>query len=114
MYDIDLIRGTIKDADAVRQSLINLLSTKKGTIPHNRDFGTNFEKYLFDLDTLIIKKIVAKEVEYLFSKYLYPLKPTQVNVSFIEGEVNKTMEIDIQVLIDGRMTNIQVSKTYKR
>jgi phage baseplate assembly protein W len=47
--DHNLTKGMVYDFDSIRQSVQNILLTRKGTRLFNSEFGSNIEDYLFDL-----------------------------------------------------------------
>jgi phage baseplate assembly protein W len=38
----------IKDNDVIRESIYNILTTRKGEVPGNPTFGTNIHRFLFE------------------------------------------------------------------
>lgn len=45
----NLSTDLVFDLDSIQQHIINILTTKKGTLLFRSDFGSNIEDYLFDL-----------------------------------------------------------------
>lgn len=57
------------NAHAVAQSLINIVTTKKGTMPFDPDFGTNITSELFGVMTPFMMSTVSEDVANSIRKY---------------------------------------------
>jgi phage baseplate assembly protein W len=51
------------EADAVRNSLKNILYTRKGSFPGNPIFGSDLHEYVFSLNDSITKILVTNSIE---------------------------------------------------
>lgn len=60
--NIDLGKGSsyelLYDEDAIRRAILNIISTRRGSRPFRRDFGSNLMEILFDpLDEITARRI---------------------------------------------------------
>lgn len=55
------------DAEAINNSLRNIILTRKGEVPGNPDFGSNIEEVLFeqldDITEILLKSMITIEIE---------------------------------------------------
>jgi len=114
MYDISLSKGSLNYEESITEALNNLFTTKKGSIPHNRAFGTNIEKYLFEVNSNLASRLITKDIQYTFSKFLHPLQPKEVSVQIIEDGGVKTLETSITVVINNKDKTLKLKNQYKR
>ena len=67
--DIDLNKNEFigdisikKDANSIRQSVMNIILTRKGEKPFNRNFGVGLHDYLFENFTTYTLAILEKSI----------------------------------------------------
>lgn len=97
MLDFDLIDKPIQNDDIslVLQQIDILFDTKPKEVLGSEDFGTNYEKYLFDLNISneAIKHSVLSDLR---SLDLFGFEPT-VDVYLLQGTENDIALVDIQL-----------------
>lgn len=59
----------VYDQDAINQSLLNILNTRRGTRVMDPEFGCNFSVYLFDLFDVDTANKIAEDVYNNFRRY---------------------------------------------
>ena len=100
MLDFDLIDKPIQNDDIslVLQQIDILFDTKPKEVLGSEDFGTNYEKYLFDLNISneAIKHSVLSDLR---SLDLFGFEPT-VDVYLLQGTENDIALVDIQLRRD--------------
>lgn len=99
-FDINLIPNWDMDvskksnAVAVSQSIVNIVTTKKGDMPFDPDFGTNVGSTLFQNLTHFSLSTLPGEIQETIAKYEPRVK--DVMISFDPSTTNKnTLEMTI-------------------
>lgn len=75
---------TINDSDAIKQSLSNILSTQKGTMPGKPDFGCNLNSYIFEIMDHILIDAIKSDITSNIFKYEPRIEITSID--FIQME----------------------------
>jgi len=83
--------------ETVIQHLNNLLYTRVGEIPFNREFGTYLEDFLFELDRNIVKKKIKLELKRAITRWIPYIEVTGVDVSFNEDKEEYNVKLYIYV-----------------
>lgn len=88
----------VEDNDAIKESIFNILTTRKGEIPGNPTFGTSIYKYLFEpnLEQFwdALKLEIIKEIQE-FEPRAYV-----TNVEFVADNHNLALIIAFVSLLD--------------
>ena len=63
------IFNNAKNVEAVENSLHNIISTYKGTIPGNPEFGCKLDKFLFSLINPLVLKLIEEDVIYAVTRW---------------------------------------------
>ena len=88
----DLIRRS--DVDAVRQSIRNLLMTRKGGGPFHPEIGSKMLDFLFDQQDPQVKSLIDLEIRTTVSNFEPRANITNVNVN-VDGVTNEiTVEVE--------------------
>lgn len=88
----DLIRRS--DVDAVRQSIRNLLMTRKGERPFHPEIGSKMLDFLFDQQDPQVKSLIDLEIRTTVSNFEPRANITNVNVN-VDGVTNEiTVEVE--------------------
>lgn len=59
----------VKNDIAVNNSLNNIITTAKGSVPGHPEFGCGMSKYLFELIDPMIKESIKAEIEYAVQRW---------------------------------------------
>lgn len=99
----DITRKT--DVDAVKRSVINIISTNAYERPFKPSFGANIRSMLFELDTSLFgSSRIGKEI----AKTIETFEPRVTNVSVDIGEItNNELNLTIQFRV---INNINVEE----
>lgn len=101
---------TYLDEDAIKNSIRNIIMTKKGTVPGKPYFGSNIYNVIFELVTPLTLLVAKNYVTEALSEFENRIDLTSVDVNYIE-EYNK-MTIDVlyrYVLSSGIIQNAKTS-----
>lgn len=114
-FDIDLTRHPVTNdvsvnvnENAVRRSIKNIVLTKKGERPFDRDFGSNITAYLFENHTPATYKTAEQDIRAAIERYEPRCELIQVEVTgdpdsntiratirFVVINTNETSQLDI-------------------
>ena len=91
----DLI--TIKNEDAIKKSVKNIIFTILGEKPYSPLFGTSVNSYLFELSNPLDHVRISDEIKSTLLNYEPRISNIQVNVSTYpdSNELNATIQYDI-------------------
>ena len=87
----------IKNEDAIKQSVKNIIFTILGEKPYILDFGSSVNNALFDLNTSITEIRISDEISSVLLNYEPRINNIQVSVSNYgdSNELNATIQYDI-------------------
>ena len=85
----------VTDANAVRQSVKNLLMTQKGTMPFRPYYGAGLEDLLFSLSTDLDEDDIEQRVRSAIDNY----EPRAADITIIFGVVNTTKIVTLGLTI---------------
>ena len=88
---------TIKNEDAIKRSVKNIIFTILGEKPYILDFGSSINNSLFDLNTSITEIRIADEIRQSLLNFEPRIRNIDVTVSVYpdSGEMNATIQYDI-------------------
>jgi len=87
-----------RDEEAVKQSVINILSTNRGERPFDPDFGSNIRNQLFENLDPIVKQLIDDDIRAALRNYEPRVRVTNVDVSDRPdfNTVDVSVEFEIQ------------------
>ena len=87
----------IKNEDAIKKSVKNIIFTILGEKPFEPDFGSVMNQALFDLNTNLSEVRISDEIQSTLLNYEPRISNIQVNVSNYpdSNELNATIQYDI-------------------
>lgn len=91
----DFVKLNSTDKTAIKSDLMHLLLTRKGERLYNPDFGTDFLKFIFELNDSTTQSDIKTHVNDVLKKYLPKLRVNQIDV-----KESETSEYAITVRID--------------
>lgn len=83
-----------EDLDAIKQSISNILTTRRGELPYNLDFGSKIEEYLFEKINTLTEMMLVQEVEFALGNN--EPRITLVNVWVDSDEDGYLMDLNIE------------------
>jgi len=88
---------TIRDEDAIKRSVKNIIFTILGEKPFEPDFGSVMNQSLFDLNTNLSEIRVSDEIKASLDNYEPRIDNIDVSVSILadSNEMNCTVQYDI-------------------
>ena len=91
---------TIKNEDAIKRSVKNIIFTILGEKPYILDFGSSVNNALFDLNTSITEIRISDEIKSTLLNYEPRISNIKVNVANYPDshELNATIQYDITVM----------------
>ena len=86
-----------KDVEAVKQSVINILSTNRGERPFMPDFGANIQGFLFENVDSVTSALIEEQIRSALANYEPRVRVLQVNVEDLSyrNAINIRLEIEI-------------------
>ena len=102
-----------RDAEAVKQSVLNILQTARGEKPFQPTFGVGLRNYLFELFDPSIAVLIEEDVTFAIENFEPRLELQSVNV------IDQTDRNGIQITVTGRIrspepTPIEISFIVER
>ena len=87
----------IKNEDAIKKSVKNIIFTIVGEKPFNPEFGSQISGALFELDTQFNQIALQDEIKSILSQFEPRIDNIAVTVSIVpdSNEMNATIEYDI-------------------
>ena len=87
----------IKNEDAIKKSVKNIIFTIIGEKPFNPEFGSQISGALFELDTQFNQIALQDEIKSVLSQFEPRIDNIAVTVSIVpdSNEMNATIEYDI-------------------
>lgn len=82
---------------AIKESIINLLSTEIGSRPMNPTYGVNLDKYLFEPIDEITSDLLSFEISNALDAFESRINNVKVNVTPTEDELSYTIDISFGI-----------------
>lgn len=82
------------DVYLVRQSILRILETKKGSVFNNRDFGSYVRELLFEPNDAILFSLLDYHVIESIKKYEKRVSNTKTSIKINEDEANR---VDVSI-----------------
>lgn len=90
--------GLSKDVAAVKQSVINILSTTRGERPFKPDLGGNLKAYLFEFFDTITEAALADVIVHSLAQYEPRVKVRAVDLEDLSYRNALRIRLEIEVL----------------
>jgi len=87
-----------RDVEAVKQSVVNILSTNRGERPFDPDFGANIRNQLFENFDPIVKQLIDDDIRSALRNYEPRVRVLNVNVDARpdQNSIDISVEFEIQ------------------
>jgi len=117
-YDLsDDIYAKTKDNDipilpnvqSIMQSVLNILSTRKGERIYNPEFGCDVDKYLFDFNDPVMHDLIKKEIINSIKKNEPRVTDIKVDIEPIEDEEDLLITLYLEIESDDRNYKLETS-----
>jgi phage baseplate assembly protein W len=100
------------DADAIKNSLKNILNTRKGEFPGNPHFGSDVSDYLFEMADGVTNSIIQFQVEQAIRNFEKRVKVEAVVVEENVAYNSISLDIYFSIIEDVDDTTHSVTITY--
>ena len=87
-----------KDVEAVKQSVLNILSTNRGERPFMPNFGGNIRSYLFELVDSVTIALIEEEIRSALKNYEPRVRVLMVAVEDLSDENAINIRLEIEIL----------------
>ena len=86
-----------RDDEAIKQSVLNILSTNRGERPFMPDFGGNIRAYLFENVDSVTASLIEEEIKLSLTNYEPRVRVLSVDVEDLldQNAINIRLEIEI-------------------
>lgn len=88
---------TSHDRELIKQSILNIIKTPKGSRVYDPDYGTNLHRLIHDLNNERTRNIAKNEIMYAVEKYEPRAKITRIE-AYAQGELNSEVVVMMNVL----------------
>lgn len=101
----------VRNADAVLNSLTNIIATPIGSVPGHPEFGCGMDKYLFELIDPLIAQLIEEEIRYAVLRWEPRVKIIKIDVTD-DPDYNRIL-INIYFSIKSDPENLERKYIYK-
>lgn len=102
----------VTDIEAIKNSIKNILLTRRGEKPFNPRFGSNVTDYLFEPATRATKLSMAEEIEYSIKEHEKRVKLTGITID--DDIDNNSFQIRLDMIILNTEKEVDISLLLKR
>ena len=81
----NLKSNSLTDKEAIRQSIRNIINTRKGSVPGKPDFGCPLDSYLFEQLDDTLRDLLIGDINTSLRKWEPRINVEDVNVEFQEA-----------------------------
>jgi len=103
----------VEDIESIRQSISNIINTKRGTLPHNPRFGSNVLNYLFTKMTPLNELRIQIEIEFALENFEPRIEIISIDVisnpDLNQYEINIIYNIKQLSISDTVLVNLSLS-----
>jgi phage baseplate assembly protein W len=90
--------GVKKDIEAIKQSVLNILSTNRGERPFMPDFGGNIRAYLFENVDPVTVSLIEEEIRSALTNYEPRVRVLAVDVEDLSDRNAINIRLEIEIL----------------
>ena len=87
-----------KDAEAVKQSVLNILSTNRGERPFMPDFGGNIRAYLFENVDSVTSSLIEQEIRMSLKNYEPRVRVLNVDIENLSDQNAINIRLEVEIL----------------
>lgn len=87
-----------KDIEAIKQSVLNILSTNRGERPFMPDFGANIGAYLFENVDPVMISLIEEEIRLSLGNYEPRVKVLGVDVDDLSDQNAINIRLEFEIL----------------
>ena len=99
---------TVKDAEAIRQSIRNILLTGRGEKPFMPMFGTDIQNLLFELDTEFDEDILEDEIMRALKTFEPRCLVRKIRTEIPENQHSVKVIVEFQVINSTQYASVEV------
>jgi len=90
--------GVKKDIEAVKQSVLNILSTNRGERPFMPDFGGNIRAYLFENVDSVTASLIEEEIKLSLANHEPRVRVLSVDVEDLSNQNAINIRLDLEII----------------
>jgi phage baseplate assembly protein W len=109
--DLSIEPSKTKNETAVMNSLNNIISTRKGSVPGHPEFGSDLGKYLFELMNPLTIELIKEEIKYSIDRW--EPRVTIKNIEIIDDLDYNRILIKVYFTIKSDVNNTELTYIYK-
>lgn len=102
----------VTDVEAIKNSIKNILLTRRGEKPFNPAFGSNVADYLFENSTNVTKQLLGQEIEFSVRTQEPRVQLQRIDIS--DDIDNNAFVIRLDVIIVSTQEETDISLVLKR
>ena len=87
-----------KDEEAIKQSVINILSTNRGERPFLPYFGANLRRYLFDNFDRVTTSLIDEQIRSALANYEPRVRVLSVDVQGRPDQNSMTITLEFEII----------------
>lgn len=108
-YDYNLIDTVVKNEDAIKQSITNILLTRRGSLPGKPRFGSDLYKILFNPMDHITKHAASTYIMDALSEFEPRIKIIDISIKDIPEYNRIILTLTYQYKLDGDVIESSVN-----
>lgn len=108
--DLSLSGKNLTDIESVIASIDNILKTRIGERPFNRDFGSRLEDYLFEPYTFSVSRLILSEIISSINKWEKRAEISAGTNVFMDPD-SRIYKVILNIKIKGFEEVVQINKT---
>jgi len=95
-----------RDVEAVKQSIINILSTNRGERPFIPDFGANIRSYLFENFDGVTASLVEEQIRVALANYEPRVRVLDLSVEGLPDRNAMRIQLEFEILSPAAETGV--------
>jgi phage baseplate assembly protein W len=95
-----------RDVEAVKQSIINILSTNRGERPFIPDFGANIRSYLFENFDGVTASLVEEQIRVALANYEPRVRVLDLSVEGLPDRNAMRIQLEFEILSPAPETGV--------
>lgn len=107
--DISKVGDNLVDIDAIIDSIDNIIKTRVGERPFNRDFGSKIEDYLFKPLSFSIGRLILSELIACISRWEKRVEVIALSNVTLRPDT-RSYEVILQLTIKGLNQNVELRR----
>ena len=85
----------VKDVESVQNAVRNIVATRRGELPHRPNFGTDIDRYIFEVNDVTTRRLMEQVVRASVQTQEPRVRILSVTTDFDDVSVDITIEFEI-------------------